>query len=639
MTSRPDLPFLAAKQVRLSANHLVLSAVLATAAALPSHAHAGAQELEGLAAITAEEVLDDWAMALGGRERLGGIRSLYTRARYEGTAGSGIVEEWSTAAGQRRQASDLTTGLELTIFDVSRGGWSSMNGIARELSPDERRAQLTAAYLASFSALVSGRLAGKAEYAGQDDARKNHLVRLLPEGGVPTLIAIDKETHLPSWNQQILTTAVLTIVFEGWREVSGIMVPARLRLTTDGGYAATETLLEALANPTVEDGLFERPPDRTGDLLFEGERRTATIPVEAIGGHLFLRGRIGDSDPVWLTLDSGASGSILDADLAASLGLQTTGRPQITGSGGAVEGAYARGVTVHLAGVRLADQTFLTMPLDFLSGPTGRRTAAILGYNLFSRLTVEIDYRAQEIRLHDPSTFVYEGSGESLPLTIHDDQPYIRARLGLGERGEQEGEFVVDTGSASTLMIAEDFARSHRLLESVGRTLVASGRGVGGDISLTVGRLAALKIGPFTLTQPVVLFPAGVITARGKAGNIGAGALRRFLVVFDYPRQRLILEPASVYDEPDEYDMSGLSLMAAGTELDVIRVERVREGAPGEEAGVRPEDVLRSVSSRPAREIGLSGIRAMFRRQGEFEIVIERDGRTLQLQLRTRRLV
>ena len=205
------------------------------------------------------------------------------------------------------------------------------------------------------------------------------------------------------------------------------------------------------------------------------------------------------------------------------------------------------------------------------------------------------------------------------------------------------GELVVDTGSPFSLMLAAPFVAENRLLDGIGKTIGSKARGVGGEMLLSIGRLQGFRLGRFLLPDPVTVFPqnfGGEIAARGAAGNLGAGFLRRFRVIFDYSRGRMILEPNAAFNDRDEYDMSGVSLIAEGADFGTIKVARLIEPSPAHEAGLRREDVIVAVDGRPAAAIGLMNLRSLFREEGrEVRLDVRRGGETLAMQRKMRRLI
>ena len=614
---------------------------LSTLAVLTSiHSHLCAEQSKEDESVTAEVILDRWTAALGGRNRLQQVKNAYTRSAYQGTAGTGVIEEWSTADGQRRQSNDLTTGRVINVFAGSKG-WISRDGQVRDLSPTEIEGARTPAYIGSYSHLIVGRLPGRAEYLGEDNSKQNYVLRVVPQGGRPSTFYINKTTYLPTRYEEQLTNTMLIIRFGGWRDVAGIKLPVEMHMTAnDGAYEATATLQEAQFNIRLDRKLFKRPTEGPKDYRFASGRSALRIPIEEDNGHIFLSGRINNSGPLWFALDTAASRSLIDGGFAQSLGLKLLGDQQITGAGGSVQGSYAREVSLRLLGVELRSQTLSTLPLDFLVQLEGRKIPVILGYDLFSRFVVEIDYAAKYISLFDPQSFRYRGSGEIIPITLHNNQPYLRAKLVLPGRAPIEGEYVVDTGSSNSLMLAKAFAAEQNVLASVGKTVQGRARGVGGETPLVVGRVAALQLGRFTIGNPVTFFPDGEIVAPGKAGNIGGKILRRFRVIFDYSRQRIILERNEHFSEPDEYDMSGVSLSLVGTTLQTIKVTRIFENSPAAEVGLKPEDIILAIDGRPASEIGLSKIREMFKQGGrKYQLTIKRGEEMLQFRLKLRKII
>ncbi len=105
----------------------------------------------------------------------------------------------------------------------------------------------------------------------------------------------------------------------------------------------------------------------------------------------------------------------------------------------------------------------------------------------------------------------------------------------------------------------ERIIERNNLRESLPPTITTFGRGVGGEVRMPIGRASALELGKLKLERLVTAFPSnGWFGEQGKAGNIGSAVLRRFKVIFDYSRGRMILEPNKFFSDAFEHDMSGL---------------------------------------------------------------------------------
>jgi hypothetical protein len=289
--------------------------------------------------------------------------------------------------------------------------------------------------------------------------------------------------------------------------------------------------------------------------------------------------------------------------------------------------------------VKYSNQTFLALPLDPISTASGRQIDAILGYDFFHRFVVEIDYSDKYISLYDPQSFDYRGTGEIIPFALHSDQPYVQAKLMLSGEAQIDGEYVIDTGSGNSLMLAKDFAVEHGVLASLERSLQSRAVGVGGEFTIAIGRTRAVQLGRLTIRGIITLFPEGEITAAGKAGNIGGRILCRFRVIFDYSRQRIILEPKEHFADPEEYDMSGMSLRAEGLSK-IIKISRILENSPAAEVGLKPNDIILAIDGQSAAEIGVGKLCQMFRQEGrEYQLSIRRGEELLQIRLKLKRLI
>jgi C-terminal processing protease CtpA/Prc len=121
---------------------------------------------------------------------------------------------------------------------------------------------------------------------------------------------------------------------------------------------------------------------------------------------------------------------------------------------------------------------------------------------------------------------------------------------------------------------------------------------------------------------------------------IGSEVLRRFKVVVDYARRRLILERNSDFEEPSEYDMSGVSFRAYGNDFRTFRVYQVLDDSPAAKAGLRVDDVLAAIDGVPASRLTLEQILQMLKVDGcEYELGIKRGGEMRSVKIKTRRLI
>jgi membrane-associated protease RseP (regulator of RpoE activity) len=158
-----------------------------------------------------------------------------------------------------------------------------------------------------------------------------------------------------------------------------------------------------------------------------------------------------------------------------------------------------------------------------------------------------------------------------------------------------------------------------------------------------LGRLKTIQLGGYTIEDPVAAFsqsnpPSG--QSKNIAGTIGAGFLKRFLVTFDLPHQRIILEPNLQFNKFAEEDMSGLSIIAKGPGLRTFEIVRVQPGTPGAAAGIHEGDVIAGIDEEPAADITLTSIRELFRQVGhKYKLTIERNGKTQEVVLQMKRLI
>ncbi|HXS81254.1 MAG TPA: aspartyl protease family protein [Methylomirabilota bacterium] len=378
-------------------------------------------------------------------------------------------------------------------------------------------------------------------------------------------------------------------------------------------------------------------------LVFGSPSGVAEIPFQLYGNHIYVRGRVGDSDSLWVVLDTGASGASISASKASSLRLPVQSGGTAHGAGGVVESGLVRGATIRIPGLELQDQMLSTLPLDGIALQTGRTMDVIVGHALLSRAVVEIDYAARLLRITDPAKFRPPSNATSLPLTFKQNLPYTKATIEVPGRKPIAGTFVLDAGAATALSLSPDLTEREKVLEAVPKTLRARGGGVGGQVETRVGRIDRLRLGPYAVERPVTTFrlpgPGG-ISADGTAGNIGGDVLRRFDVTFDYGHQRMWLAPNSALGDPFEADMSGLVTQMLADSTHGMKVLWLQDDSPAAEAGIAAGDVIEAVDGRSIDEATPVGVREMFRKpEKTYQLTVRRGDERREVKLTTRRLI
>ena len=173
-----------------------------------------------------------------------------------------------------------------------------------------------------------------------------------------------------------------------------------------------------------------------------------------------------------------------------------------------------------------------------------RKRDGVLGAGFFKRFVVEIDPKAKRVVLREPGTFRYAGEGQVIPFTIKEATPIVEGAILLPGREPVRGRFEIDTGCDGGLCLGSDFVVANQLVESSGATRSSGRSGVGGDTQTKIGRVAKFRLGSQMIEKPLTnFFLEGSPVGDGLAGHVGMEVFRRFKVIFDYSRERLILEP------------------------------------------------------------------------------------------------
>jgi hypothetical protein len=270
---------------------------------------------------------------------------------------------------------------------------------------------------------------------------------------------------------------------------------------------------------------------------------------------------------------------------------------------------FARYRQIALGKVQLRDQTGFTMEI-YDPSIEGIRVDGMVGFELFRRFVVKLDYGAQTMTVIDAAHFDATGAGTAVPFKFYDHLPYVQGFI-----DDLPARFDIDTGSRSELDITSAFVASHKLRDKYAKGVsTITGWGVGGATRSYVVRIPSMALGTVQM-QSVV---AGLSETKGGSisdanfdGNIGSGFLKRFVVTFDYSHQVMYLKPLDPQPiDAGRFDRSGMWINAG---KDAYVVTSVAAGSPAAVAGLAEGDEITVLDGKPAVAEHLSDARTLLR--------------------------
>jgi hypothetical protein len=286
---------------------------------------------------------------------------------------------------------------------------------------------------------------------------------------------------------------------------------------------------------------------------------SAPIYFQLADSLIYMQASLNGSPPLWMMLDTGSSVTVFDEPVSKTLGMRFLGEGDAygPGQGSAQKLAFTNHATLSFAGAELGDQTVATLPLEWFSREVGRSTDGFLGSNIFRNYVVEIDYANQVLHLYDPAAYSYSGSGQRLPLQfMWDNIPSVQAEVMEQDGTAIAGIFLIDSGATTAIWLTRTFSEAHPEFLSAQETIeVPNVIAVGGELSTHLGRVPAIRLGGFVVSNPLTQFSentSGIWATPDLAGIIGAQMLRRFTVIFDYAHREMIIEPNEHFGDPSE---------------------------------------------------------------------------------------
>lgn len=587
---------------------------------------------------TVEAVLAANRAAVGPMPAAGALHAAY-KVEADGLAGTG-VREVDLATGAFAQSAAAGPVSSANGYDGKTPWQRDISGVATDQQGGDRiPVAVNEAYRNANLWWRADRAGAQVVYVGREreNGRALDHLAVTPKGGGRFEAWFDADSHLlvrTAEPQQFFKTQTL---YEDYRREGAVQVAHKRTVDFGAGPDGVQTFTLTGLRLTSAQPLaaYARPTDPPTGGRIEGGATSATVPFRLLNNHIYVQVTLNGRGPYTFLVDTGGH-TLISPRAAKEAGLTSVGASVTSGAGEKTETTgFARYDEIALGPVRLTDQTgFVTNIYD--EAIEGLPVDGMLGFELFARFAVRIDYGAQTLTLWTFDSFSPQGAGTAIPFAFYDHLPYVTGLI-----DDMPARFDIDTGSRSEVDITTPFVARMGLRARYRPGISAiTGWGVGGASRSYVVRLPSLSLGSVKADNVVAGLSearAGSISDANYEGNVGSGLLKRYVATFDYARQVLYLKPLEPAPaDAGRYDRSGMWINAAD---DGFLVTAVAEQTPAAEAGLTAGDLITAIDGEAAQPEALSDARTLLRALPagrKLNLTVRRAGaeRTVALVLR-----
>jgi hypothetical protein len=334
----------------------------------------------------------------------------------------------------------------------------------------------------------------------------------------------------------------------------------------------------------------------------DAKRITRFAFTQLTGGIVILHARLNNfPDTLNFVLDTGSGGISLDSLTVVNFNLKPTASERtIRGIAGIRKVGFVNNQKLILPGLVVDSLNFHVNNYEILTSVYGLKIDGIIGYSLFSRYIIKLDYENYFIEVWEPGGIRYPRGGYLIKTPIN-NIPVMGAKV--EDAREIAGRFYFDSGAGLALLLSEEFVKDSSILKKAKKIITTQAEGLGGKKQMRVTTIKRIKVGPYRFKKvPAYIFDDefNATSYPQLCGLIGNDILRRFNTIFNYPEKEIHLLPNKRFNEPFDYSYTGLGIFMIDGE---ITVEDVIKDSPGEKAGFKVGDVIFAIEKDFSKNI------------------------------------
>jgi hypothetical protein len=407
--------------------------------------------------------------------------------------------------------------------------------------------------------------------------------------------------------------------------------------------------------------------------ILDSRKENKSVPFTLVNSLVVVKAEINGKKLSFL-LDSGVKRTMLfNLKFADSLVLKNVEKLKIRGlgEGNPINAVKSKGNLFNMNGIVNPNMNLfvITDNLFDLSAKMGIDIHGIIGGDLLKDFVVKINYAQKKLTFYKPGTFDYSKckNCESFPLDFYNSKPFINVKIENHLGKEVAVKLLIDSGGGDALWLFPhsnpDIIVSDKYFDDY------LGKGLNGNIFGKKSRIKKLKIGSFEFEDAAVSYPDSTSMVKmhsnkDRNGTLGAGILKRFLVIMDYPNRKITLKKSGqFYKDPFLYNMSGMELIFGGEMLVKVKranivdpdkskntsiteifynygfmykpsfqVSLVRKGSPAHLAGIMEGDIVLEVNGKPAYSMEMQELIYIlsYKENKKIKLLIDRNGEHLR---------
>ncbi len=315
-----------------------------------------------------------------------------------------------------------------------------------------------------------------------------------------------------------------------------------------------------------------------------------------------------------------------------------------------------------------------------ISNRLGFPLNGILGYDFFKDFVIEFNYKRKFMKVYNKEQYEYRRCRRciDIPLKFYKNKSYLTGMVSISGEEDHQVELLLDTGSGDAIWLFKNKDKGIYLPDRSFEDFL--GFGINGSVYGHRSRIHELSLGKYQLEEITASFPDSlalktVSSFEERDGSIGAQVFKRFHSVIDYKGKNLRLKPNNDFNDPFEYNMSGVVVKHDGyrvikseaplnsfkieddnaegievynTQRQVMyslepsyEVAEIRPNSPAEMAGLKIGDEILKLNGRPAYRYDLERILEIFTsREGKrIRLEILRQGKKIKVEFRLERIL